>query len=95
MSEDIFHFSVCFHGDERKYLINRDSGCNTHKTPEPGGTLNSHLESLFLCHYIFYIIRHMKICSKMEVPKEEIDLGLNLAWVGKIGFICVMFQPLQ
>jgi len=31
----------------------------------------------------------------MEVPKEETDLGINLVWVGKIGFICVMFQPLQ
>lgn len=95
MSEDIFHFSVCFHGVKRKYLNSGGSGCNTHRTPKPGGVSNSHLESLFLGHYIFYIIRHKKSCSKMEVPKEETDLGINLVWVGKIGFICVMFQPLQ
>ena len=31
----------------------------------------------------------------MEVPKEELDLGINLVWMGKTGFIFVMFQPLR
>ena len=31
----------------------------------------------------------------MEVPKEEIGLGINSVWMGKIGFICVIVQPLQ
>jgi len=41
MSEDILHFSVCIHGDERKYLNGRCSGCPTHWMYKPGGVLNA------------------------------------------------------
>jgi len=39
MSDDILHFSVCFHGVGRKY--GRSSGCPTHGMLSPGGVLNA------------------------------------------------------
>jgi hypothetical protein len=32
MSEDVFNFSVCFYGVERKYLNGRGSGCPMFRT---------------------------------------------------------------
>ena len=45
MSLDIFNFSVCFHGVEKKCLICRGSGCTSYRSPEPSGVLNAFLFS--------------------------------------------------
>jgi hypothetical protein len=41
MGEDIFHFSVCFQGAERKNLSGRVSDGATQRTHEPRGVLNA------------------------------------------------------
>ena len=41
MSEDILHFSVCFHGAEGEYLNGRGSGCTMHGMLEPVAVLNA------------------------------------------------------